>query len=285
MGALDGIRVGVSERLGAGAAGDHVCGVVDAPEQLAECIASWVREGLEAGRRVVCVDRAGEPRYPAWLAAAGIDWSSAVDAGRLVLLPTDRAYLTEGVFDVERCLSQLTTFIEQSLEAGYPGVSMAADAGVAFEVFPDIDSVAAYEDGFEQLCRRYPVSGLCIYERAAFESALPTVVRAHPRTVADDNFSGRVEGDAIRLAGELDLSSCDLLAALLATPPAGPETTVDLREVAFIDVAATGTLVEAARRWAPATRMRIVGASPQLRTIVSVGGWTHDVDLLDEDRR
>jgi anti-anti-sigma regulatory factor len=284
VGALDDIRVRVSERVGACAEGDHVCGVVDAPEQLADCITSWVRAGLEAGRRVVCVDRAGEPRYPAWLAEAGIDWAAAVDAGQLVLLPTDRAYLTDGVFDVERCLAQLTSFVEHSLAAGYPAVSMAADAGVAFEVFPDLDSVAAYEDGFEQLCRTYPVSGLCIYERVAFESALPTVARSHPRTVADDNFTGRVDGDRLRLTGELDLSSRTLLEALLATPPSGPDVVVDVRDVTFIDVAATAALVAAARRWAPRVRMRVLGASAQLRTIVSVGGWANDLDLIDEDR-
>lgn len=262
-----------------------MCGVVDTPEQLAECITSWVRDGLEAGRRVVCVDRPGEARYPAWLTAAGIDWAGAVDAGQLVLLPTDRAYLTDGVFDVERCLAQLTRFIEQSLAAGYPAVSMAADAGVAFEVFPDLDSVAAYEEGFERLCRTYPVSGLCVYERAAFESALPTVARSHPRTVADENFTGRVDGERLHLRGELDLSSRDLLTALLATPPSAPDVFIDVRDVAFIDVAATGALVEAARRWAPEARMRIVGASPQLRTIVSVGGWAQDLDLVDEEDR
>lgn len=234
----------------------------------------------------MCVARPDDPRYPQWLDASGIDWRPAVESGRLVLLPPYAAY---GAFDGAQRLAQHGAFIEESIAAGYSAVRMAAEAAVALEAFPDLDSVLAYEAGFEALCRRYPVSGLCIYERTAFEADLPTIARAHSRGVADDNFHGRVEGNCIRLAGELDVSNLDLLGALLADPAPVPlpdiDIDIDVEGLTFIDVAATAALVEAARRWSPTARTRIVGPSPQLRTIVSVGGWAADVELVGGARR
>jgi anti-anti-sigma regulatory factor len=279
--ALDGDEAGTSEPRRSTAPGDHVCTVVDGTEQLAGRVAAWVGEGLAAGERVVCVVRPDDDRHARWLTAAGIDWASAVDDGRLVLFPPNAAY---GTFDDDRRLAQLATFIEQSLADGYPAVRMASEATVAVEAFPDLAGVLAYEEGFEALCHRYPVSGLCIYDRTAFEADLPAITQAHPRGVADDSFHGRVEGNCIRLSGELDLSNLDLLGALLTTPCPSPEIDIDVRGVTFIDVAATGALVEAARRWAPSARTRIVHPSRQLRTIVSVGGWAAELELVGGER-
>ncbi|MBY8870577.1 STAS domain-containing protein [Micromonospora sp. PLK6-60] len=85
----------------------------------------------------------------------------------------------------------------------------------------------------------------------------------------------------VRLRGEVDLSTVPTLelALDLLVETAG-DVTVDLHKLTFIDVLGSRALAQAAiRLCATGRRMRLRGANPQLRRMLSVLGWAELFDF------
>ena len=261
--------------------GTHTCLVFDDPRERIDRALSWVQAGLDRGERLVYVEAPGaDGGFAQDLAQAGVDLSAPIRDGRLVLLPAADALLAEGDWDVERRMALHERFVQDSLDAGFSAVRMAAEAAPALALIPDIAELRRYERGMEALTQRLPVSVMCFYERRAFAAELGAFAIFHPRGIEDRQMRVFATPGHVTMVGEVDLSNTDLMTQTLdeAVPADGPMV-VDLSGVSFIDVGAAGRLVELARRLGR-DRLRIVDAPRQLQRILAAAGWQDELELV-----
>ena len=262
--------------------GDHRCLVYDDAEQRAERTASWVRHGLHDGERVVYVQPHGMAgRFKDDLASWGLDATTLLRDGRVVLLSPEQALLVDGDWDVATRMALHEAFVRESVGAGFSAVRMGADAGAAMAFIPGLDALARYEDGMETLTLRLPVSVLCLYERRAFGQALGAVALAHPRGIGDRQMQIVAKPGHVTLVGEVDLSNTELMAsALREAVTLDGRLVVDLAGVSFIDLGGTTQLIDLARRLGGRDHVRVIGAPRQLRRILGAAGWTEELELV-----
>jgi anti-anti-sigma regulatory factor len=101
---------------------------------------------------------------------------------------------------------------------------------------------------WEHLADRYIVQGpgmtaMCVYSDALPAEALADVASAHPAAHAPGltpgvpQFHVFFDGDALALAGSVDLADADRLARVLADSPSSPTMVLDLSRLDFVDVA------------------------------------------------
>lgn len=260
--------------------GQHVCWVFDSPREQAVRIARWFQEGLEAGERVVHIERGDGAAALGCLDEWSVDWRDAVRWGQLSVHAPEELHLFDGVYDLERSLVLTVSLVEKSLAEGYSNVRMSTDAAAILGVLPGLDAFLAYEARIEEICLAYPVARLCSFGRDTFGAVLGGLIGVHPRGVGDGLFEILTKPGRVHVSGEVDISNGALLSMSLENVHAAEDgVVVDLSGLEFIDVAGTGHFVQLARRLAADGELRVVHASPQMRTIVKAVGWCGELDL------
>ncbi len=206
-------------------------------------LVAWVRRGLEHGEKVVYSEVPGPAArsLPAVLAQRGVDVAAASAEGRLVVLPPDEFYPPGGQVEV----------VKQALADGFPGVRLSAESGAARSVL----TAAAYtevERRMSDLCRSLPVSALCQYDETATSGdGLRPLVSLHLGGVRGARLASGAAAGALAIAGEIDISNEDLLAAVLETAAgtAGGTLHVDLGGVTFLGAAGCRALLQGTDRF------------------------------------
>jgi MEDS: MEthanogen/methylotroph, DcmR Sensory domain len=128
-------------------------------------LAMWVRRGLERDEKVIFAQAetvAPHRSVLAVLAQQGIDVQAATARGQLLVLPLAAVYRSGPGGQVER--------IDRALAEGYRGVRLSGEASAALTIVPE-HAYASLERSMDQLCRTYPVSTLCQYDRTTTAGA------------------------------------------------------------------------------------------------------------------
>ena len=209
-------------------------------------LGAWIRRGLDRAERVVLTSRPAEPqdRVLRLCANAGVDAIPAQRVGQLVSPPPAQFYPPQGQ----------DALIAQAAAEGFSGVRMSAQASTALSIMSERDYLAA-ELAMDRHCRSGSFSALCAYTRPApSEPPLRETLATHSDGVRATGFSSARSASGVRLRGEVDLVTCDLLAAALdaavgtatvGTATVGRELALDLSELEFIDVAGSRMLLRA----------------------------------------
>jgi signal transduction histidine kinase len=168
--------------------GDHVCGLFDGPDRQEDVVASFLREGLLRGEKVIYVaDAATTDATLRRMATAGADVPSLVGGGDLELLRPEDVYSARGPFDPEAVITTLEETQAATLRAGYPSLRITADMSWSLDGKVDLDLVVEYE---ARLNRWYPGSqtlGLCQYGTPRFPAQVQLQVLAtHPRALVNE---------------------------------------------------------------------------------------------------
>lgn len=170
-------------------------------------VTSWARAGLAHGERLVYV---ADDLYPTTtklvssLAEEGLD---QLAADQLEVIEPSRFYSTTGY----------ARLVAEALDNGYPGVRSYGSPSVAASVLNPVEF-----DQFERLLQETwaerSVTALCRYDRPAHgeRHQLTTAVARHPSGCSETTLHGRwLAPGRLELAGEVDLSNDDVLAAIL----------------------------------------------------------------------
>ncbi|MFJ2606235.1 anti-sigma factor antagonist [Streptomyces sp. NPDC091279] len=107
--------------------------------------------------------------------------------------------------------------------------------------------------------------------------SVPPLANTHARTRSCGAFT------VVEAAGEIDLSTADLLAEHLsaATTGPGPDVLVDLRRVSFLDCSGLRVLCRAESRARERQgRLRLVSTDPRVRRLLGGVGLSHRFPLL-----
>jgi anti-anti-sigma factor len=139
------------------------------------------------------------------------------------------------------------------------------------------------EDALDDLCRRYPLSVLCQYERpAAAGERLLRATALHEDGVVDSLLRATVDEDVLRVRGEVDVTNAHVLRTLVETAAYGREGVlqVDLSGLTFLSASGCRALLDgtSALRAAGGV-LRLVGARQNVRRVVALAGLGPGVDL------
>jgi hypothetical protein len=160
--------------------GLHICAFYRGPAQRDELLLPYLREGLAAGDKCICVT--DDP-------AAGVAVCTLAgefgDAAPAQLQPMDSAstYLSGGCFAIEKMIA----FWDGAMSAavvrdGFGFVRAAGEMTWALRGMPGSELLMAYEAKLNVFLHRYPQVLLCLYDLEQFADGeiLMEILRTHP---------------------------------------------------------------------------------------------------------
>lgn len=165
----------------------HVCALYRSPEEQYAALVPFVKEGIEAGDRVISfVDPAEREERLNRLRHAGIDTEAAQRDGRLEIGTWDQYYLGVDGFDPDDMLTLVQEMIDRSHKLGFERIRCWANMEWALLDVPGAEKLAVYESRLNYILPLYGEAIVCAYDVTRFSaSVLEDVVRAHPHLSAD----------------------------------------------------------------------------------------------------
>jgi anti-anti-sigma factor len=201
------------------------------------------------------------------LAQHGIDVHSATAAGRLLVLPAAAVYpagLDGQVAQVKRALAE-----------GYRGVRTSGEVSAALTVVPE-QVYAGLERSMDALCRFYPMSTLCQYDRATTTGMrLEQATTTHGGGIRESQLHTVQHDGGLILAGEVDWSNELVLRSALraATRRVSEMVRVDLRRVSFLSAGGCRALAVGTHRFRDGGgRVLLVAPQPIVERVLRLYG-------------
>lgn len=162
--------------------GDHVCGFYRGDEERDAVLLPYLRAGLRAGDKVICVVDAADP---AMLDAAIADEPRRA-ADQLALSASEDSYLREDHFSPDRMLEFWEEGAAAALSGGeYSFLRAVGEMTWALRDLPGVELLVSYESRLNRWLPRYPQVILCLYDLERFTDgeALIDILRTHPKVL------------------------------------------------------------------------------------------------------
>jgi hypothetical protein len=165
------------------APGDHICAFYRGAAQRDELLLPYLREGLRAGDKCVCVtdDPAADGSVRAL--AVEFDLDLSVAGGPLQPMRSGATYLADGYFSIDRMIG----FWEGALlQEGFGFVRAAGEMTWALRGLPGAEHLLAYEAKLNAFLPDHPqVVLLCLYDLEQFSDGqvLLEILRTHPKVL------------------------------------------------------------------------------------------------------
>jgi hypothetical protein len=164
--------------------GDHVCAFYPTLAERDEILIPYLREGLTAGDKCICVVDATDPETV--LAAVGPDVDLAGCLGRrqLEVERSQDTYLTGGRFSTEAMLDFWEYSVGGALAEGFGFARAVGEMTWALRQMPGVEELVGYEARLNRYLPRYPQVVLCLYELDRFSGeVLVDVLKTHPKVL------------------------------------------------------------------------------------------------------
>jgi anti-anti-sigma regulatory factor len=255
-------------------ADDHACLTFGEREELFDLTAAFVRDGLAAGLKVMCLSDTGPGPVVAELTRRGVAAGPAMDAGRLVADGCDSVLLAGQVFRADTAVGWLEGELASSREQGFAGLRVAVDMSWALRPVTGVEELPRFEEGIAAVLAGSAASVLCQYDRDRFDPVtLASVAGFHTRSVAAATYYAdallricrQYAPAGIRAAGELDYQAEEPLALALAEAVRiDGDVVINLSGLAFIDARCTLLVADAARAIASSGRAVILECVPEV---------------------
>ena len=224
---------------------DHACLTFGEAEELFDLTAAFVRDGLDAGLRVMWLSDAGSGPVVTELSRRGIKVEPAMDAGQMTAAGCEGRLLSGQVFSADAAIGWLTRQLASSRELGFPGLRIAVDMSWALRPVTGIEQLPEFEEGIAAALAGTTASVLCQYDRDRFDPVtLASVAAFHTRSVATATYHAdavlricrQYAPPGIRIAGEIDYRAEEpLTLALSEAVRLDGDITVNMAALAFID--------------------------------------------------
>lgn len=164
--------------------GDHLCVFYRGAVERDALLLPFLREGLRAGHKCLCVMDQIEPGQVR--AALSSDALSADAHGdQLDVLTSEETYLRTGGFATTAMLEFWDTSMARAHRAGYPFIRAVGEMTWALRDVPGVDALIPYEAELNRSLRQYAQVGLCFYDLDQFTNGqlLLNVLRTHPKVL------------------------------------------------------------------------------------------------------
>lgn len=240
------------------APGDHVFWAFDDPRGFSDAAVAYLSEGRERGERLLYVGDKPESNLLDELSALP-ERDVLLAAGQLSVRRLTPFYAVRPDLGPRTQSEVLRAETVAAVDAGYPGLRIAADVtGLATDPCL-IPRLAAYELAVDEMIAQNAVTGMCGYDERRVGESLGVLAALHGmqhHQLGQPTFAAELRGGTVFLSGEIDLAVTDDLAHVCRTvqeSTVGP-LNVDMRELAFIDVGGTRVLARFARDMLAAER-------------------------------
>ncbi|MGE3287630.1 MAG: MEDS domain-containing protein [Pseudonocardia sp.] len=169
------------------APGDHICAFYRGREQRDALLVPFLREGLLAGDKCLCVMDDPETSHLLGPLSAQLDVELFQTSGQFELLTSDDAYLPDGRFVADRMMSFWESGFAGALDQdGYGFVRAVGEMTWALRDAPGVDQLVGYEGLLNRFTPRFPRSVLlCLYDLERFTDGevLIGMLRTHPKVL------------------------------------------------------------------------------------------------------
>jgi hypothetical protein len=183
--------------------GDHLCGLYAGDRERDELLIPFLREGLRAGDKCICVVDAVEPAYVQQALGYDLDVGTAAKGKQLDVIRAADLYLRSGSFSASEIIGSWKAAISDVMYDGRFDMVRAVETWSARDVVPDAQELLALESEMNRYLPLYPQVVVCLYDVQRFGGGLIVdLLKSHPRVV----MSGMV------LENPYYLSPDDLLA-------------------------------------------------------------------------
>jgi anti-anti-sigma factor len=258
--------------------GDHACLTFSDPDERLDLVAAFVRDGLRASTKVLCLTDSLPPqRLRAELADRGVPEEDLLRHDQLTITGSDESWLPHGARMVQRLAREL----DDAQREGFAGLRVTADMCWVSRPAATADELPVFESDVGKLFGDGRLTAICQYDREIFDAVtLAFAASVHPLTVAaavyyEDpvvRICRQHTPPGVRVAGELDLTHVEeLTLALAESLRLDRDAELNLAKLHFIDAAAVGAIVQAAGGLAAGRTLTVRCGGPVLRLLRLVG--------------
>jgi hypothetical protein len=165
--------------------GDHVCAFYRGLSERDEVLIPYLREGLRAGDKCICVVDATEPDTVLASLTGEIDLRSPLGSHQIDVLSSRQTYLRDGAF----CTQTMLEFWDQSVGGALrdPEFSFARAVGEmtwALRDMPGVAELVGYESELNRFLPQYPQVILCLYDLERFNGGMVVdIMKTHPKVL------------------------------------------------------------------------------------------------------
>jgi hypothetical protein len=164
--------------------GDHVCVFYPGLAERNEILIPYLRAGLQAGDKCVCVVDADEPDDVVSALGPDVDLGGRLGRQQLEVQRSQDTYLKGGAFSTEAMLEFWDREVGSAVEGGFSFARAAGEMTWALRQLPGVDELIGYESRLNQFLPRYPQVILCFYELDMFSGELLVdVLKTHPKVL------------------------------------------------------------------------------------------------------
>jgi hypothetical protein len=160
------------------APGDHVCAFYRGEDERDAIMMPFLRTGLAAGNRCVCVVDTSEPSVIA-------NRLRDDELERLDLMRSADAYFPNGRFDAAAMLAFWIRMLDGAVTDGESLVRIIAEMTWVLRDLPASDDFLAYESAFNRLAPSYPQISVCLYDLDQHAAFVMEIMNTHPKVLVD----------------------------------------------------------------------------------------------------
>lgn len=165
------------------APGDHICAFYRGSVERDAILVPYLREGLRAGDKCICVT--DDPIDDGLIRALAAERTTDPDlaCGYLEPLHSGSTYLLDGFFAIERMIGFWESAVGGAVEReGFGFVRAVGEMTWALRGLPGAEDLLAYEARLNDFLPRYPQVVLCLYDLGRFSDGaiLVEILRTHP---------------------------------------------------------------------------------------------------------
>lgn len=248
--------------------GDHACLTFTDPQERLDIVAAFVRDGLRAGQKVVCLTEAvSESVLLGELSDRGLPVTDTLRTGQLRVAGSAPMFLPNGTFSSARTIDTLRGELLHAGRQGYAGLRVTSDMCWALRPVNGIAELLDYEQQMSRLLAGRNATAVCQYDRQCFDTVtLAGVADTHGVMVAAQTYHDDAMlricrqhmPPGIRVAGQIDYRSVGALKRALSESLAlDTHIDVNLAELRFTDATAAGVLLHAAGSMSPEQHMTV----------------------------
>lgn len=269
--------------------GDHACLTFSDADERLDIVATFVRDGLGLGQKVICFTESISPdRLAGELVERQVATDPPAARGQLAVRSSDESWLATGSVTAAGMVDMLDRELRRASREGYPGLRVTADMCWALRPLAAVDQLLVFESEVSKLFSDGRLTAICQYDRHSFDPVtLAFAAQAHPQAVAATVYyedpvvriCRQHAPPGIRAAGELDYRRVgELTHALSESLRLDHDVHVNFARLRYIDVAAASAVVQAALSLPDGRVMTVSCGGLVGRVLTMVGG--HDLTRL-----
>ncbi|MGH3518520.1 MAG: MEDS domain-containing protein [Haloechinothrix sp.] len=166
------------------APGDHLCAFYRGLAERDEILIPYLREGLLAGDKCICVVDATDPESVLAVLASELDIAPSLSNRRLDVQRSRDTYLREGRFSTGVMLDFWEEAVGGALAQGFDFARAVGEMTWSLCDLPGVDELVSYESELNRFLPRYPQVILCLYDLNRFSGeVLLDVLKTHPKVL------------------------------------------------------------------------------------------------------